>query len=109
MKMLFIICEKSNKKKILKMLTEITTFYQVTINAKGTADEAMLTYYGIEKSEKQVVFTLVDSENSKLMLEKLSEEDFINKQGAVAFSVPMGQISQDTLNFFDKMEVNYGK
>ncbi len=104
MKMLVVICDRTKIGKIVKLLNGENVKYHISFYGKGTADPSILSYFGLEKTEKEVIFSIVDNQNIKIIMEKLSAYEFVKNHGAVAFTVPLDGISKNTLEYIKKME-----
>ena len=68
MKLLIVICDRTLSKKIIKILNQESICYHVSFFGKGTADSTILSYFGLEKSEKEVILSLSEKENVELAL-----------------------------------------
>lgn len=106
MKLLFVICDRNLTKKVLKILNSEQISYHITFYGKGTADPSILSYFGLEKTEKEIILSIIDKQDVTNVLKKLSAYEFIKKHGAVAFTVPLDSISKNTFEFIKKMENN---
>lgn len=61
--------------------------------AKGTASSKILDYLGIGETLKEVLFSTMTLEHSKVLLEKISKETDINKPGeGIAFTIPISSV-----------------
>lgn len=104
MKMLVVICDRNLAEKIVKILNKENVKYHISFYGRGTADLGVLTYFGLEKTEKEVILSIVNNQDIKKIIEKLNTYEFIENHGAVAFSVPLDSISKSTLEYIKKME-----
>lgn len=104
MKMLVVICDRTLTNKIVKTLNQENVKYHISFYGRGTADQSILSYFGLEKTEKEVIMSIIDNQDINIILEKLSAYEFIKHHGAVAFTVPLDGISQNTLDYIKKME-----
>ncbi len=60
----------------------------------GTASSDVLDYLGIEKTEKEVIFTLTDEETSKSVMRDLVYKMGIDMPGmGIAFTIPLSSIA----------------
>ena len=105
MKMLVVISDRNLTKKIVKTLNESNLRYHISFYGRGTANQNILAYFGLEKSEKEVIISIANNQSVETVINKLGQYEFINKHGAVAFAVPLDSISKSTLDYIKKMEV----
>lgn len=106
MKLLFVICDRSLSNKVLKILNEEHIKYQISFYGKGTADQSILSYFGLEKTEKEVILSVTDNKNIANIMIKLSTFEFVENHGAVAFTIPLDGISKNALDLIKTMEEN---
>lgn len=105
MEMLVVICDRDYTNKIIKKLNTYEARYHVSFYGEGTANSEILNFFGLHKSEKEVIISMIQKNNSKYIMEILSELTYFKNQGAVAFTVPVDAIGKNTLDFITKMEV----
>ncbi len=103
MEMLMVICDRAMTNKVLAVLNESDITCHVTFYGKGTADSEILSYFGLAKSEKEVIVSFVDKGRSSLAMEKLSEKTSVKQQGVVALCVPLDAISKSTRDLISKI------
>jgi len=104
MKMLIVICDRNLTNIIVKMLNEENVKYHISFYGKGTANQNILAYFGLEKTEKEIIMSIIDKQDVTHILDRLTTYEFIKKHGAVAFTVPLDGISKNTLDYIRKME-----
>jgi len=109
MKMLIVICDRPFVNKIINVLNSVDINYHISLYAKGTANSEILSYFGLESSEKEVILSFVEKEQITIIMEKLSDNEYIKSHGAVAFSIPMDGITKNTLEFIKQLEDKNGK
>lgn len=99
MRMLVVICDRNLTNKIIKTLNKEEIKYHVSFYGRGTADQSILSYFGLEKVEKEVIISVVNKEKIKAIMERLKSYEFIKNHGAVAFIVPLDSINKSTLKY----------
>lgn len=104
MKLLIAICDRTLTKKLLNIFNEANLHYHITFYGQGTANSKILAYFGLEKIEKEIIFSVVDKQEIEVLFEKLKTEEFIKKHGAVAFTIPVDGISKNTFDYIKMME-----
>ena len=102
MNLLMVICDRKKTKLIIKLLNEKDLKYHISFYGKGTADNEMLSYLGLAESEKEVVVSFIKKEETLKVMEELEKHPLIISHGAVAFTVPLDSIGQNTLKFIEK-------
>lgn len=102
MNLLMVICDRKKTPKIISLLNEKNLKYHISFYGKGTADNEMLAYLGLAESDKEVVVSFVKKEQTLEIMEQLEKHPLIINEGAVAFTVPLDSIGQNTLKFIEK-------
>ncbi len=105
MEMLVVICDRTYTEKIIKYLNKSDVKYHVSFYGKGTASSEILSYFGLHKSEKEVIISMVSKDRTKEVFDSLSEKSYFINHGAVAFTVPMDAIGKNTLDFITETGV----
>lgn len=105
MEMLVVICDRTYTEKIIKYLNKSEVKYHVSFYGKGTASSEILSYFGLHKSEKEVIISMIKKDQIKDLFTNLSEQPYFINHGAVAFTVPMDSIGKNTLDFITEMGV----
>lgn len=103
MEMLMVICDRDLTSKIIKLLNEGEIKYHVSFYGKGTASNEILSYFGLAKSKKEIIISLVDKDKAKEAMQFLEKHPFMTSHGAVALTVPMDAIGKNTLDFINMM------
>lgn len=104
MKLLIVICDRSITNKILKLLNDQHVYYHISCYAKGTANSEILSYFGLAETEKEMILSFVNDDCVSTIMEKLGGVEFIERHGAVAFTIPMDGIGRKTLEFIKQLE-----
>lgn len=104
MKVLIVICDRNLSSKILKLLDNMGIFYHISCYAKGTANSEILAYFGLAETEKELIISFIKNEDTKKIMDSLSELEFVKNHGAVAFTIPVNGIGKKTLEFIKKLE-----
>ena len=99
MNLLIVICDRKKTKKMIKLLNEKQLKYHISFYGKGTADNEMLAYLGLAETEKEVVLSFLKKEKTTKVIKELKTHPLIINEGAVAFTVPLDRIGQNTLKF----------
>lgn len=77
----------------LKFYLEQQMELQLVTLGRGTANDAMLDYFGLESHEKAVLFSVIDSARWEALKEKLNRSMQITVPGTgVAFLIPLASI-----------------
>lgn len=104
MKLLIVICDRNYTNKIINTLKKENIKPQMSFYGVGTADQSILSYFGLEKSEKEILLSMLKPQDTKPIMKRLSTHDFFVNHGAVAFTVPLDGISKSTLELIRKTE-----
>lgn len=104
MKLLIVICDREYAPDILKTLNLENVKYHLSFYGQGTANQKILTYFGLEKTEKEVILSFIDKQNVTKVMDHLMTHEYIRKHGAVAFTVPLDGISRSSWDYLKTME-----
>lgn len=101
MEMIMVICDRNLTQKIVKILEKNNMKKHFSFYGRGTANNEILSYFGLAKSEKEVIVSFASKVDTEQMLLALKEKPYVKKHGAVAFCVPMSAINQSALDVFE--------
>lgn len=100
MKMLMVICDRNITKKIINLLNQNEIKYHASFYGKGTADKTILDYLNLAETQKEIIVSFIEKEKELKIIESFKKSSyFLNKGGAVAFTVPLGAVSRSTLEY----------
>ena len=113
MKLLVTIVPREISKKVSKAISKnLIVDYQTTLMGAGTAPNAMLEYLSLGKTDKDVIFNLIEDSDLPGIFKRLDEQfDFTNDHKGVAFAVELNSISKyayQLLHHELKEEKNHG-
>lgn len=103
MEMMMVICDRKLTKNVIKILNESDIKYHVSFYGNGTADNEVLSYFGLAKSEKEIIISFVDKVKTEAAMEQLNQYKYIKQHGAVALCVPMDLISKSAQDYILKI------
>lgn len=90
--MITIVNRGRGDKMIQKFIKEGITFNLLSL-AKGTASSVILDYLGIGETLKEVLFSTMQFDMSKIALQKMREETSLNQPGeGIAFTIPINSV-----------------
>lgn len=93
-KMIVIITDRKNGKRLTKVLNENHIHYHLAAHGRGTAPTEMQAYFGFGEQEKAVVFCVTKEDRQEDVFRVLREEmGFDNPNTGIAFSVPISSVS----------------
>ncbi|HHU43100.1 MAG: hypothetical protein QM214_06695 [Bacillota bacterium] len=93
-KMLMVIVDRGKGKKIIKMLNDFGLGYTFAAYGTGTASTEIRTYFGLEESQRDIVFGIVPQEKSKDIMDLLNEKLKLRKPNTgIAFTIPIKCVS----------------
>ena len=105
-KLLFMIVEREKGERISEFLKELGHYFSFHFYGKGTASSNVLTWLGLDDSERDIVMTPLSADCIEEVLEKLTEEFHLNEPGSgIAFSIRLTSIAgMNTLQFLTTPE-----
>ena len=84
-----------NEKKLKVLFLKHNLSHKLMLNANGTASNSILAYFGLEKVEKKIYFSLITDEIEKKILPDLKTWCKLPKVGAgIAFTVSLTNFSK---------------
>ena len=87
-KLLFIIIEEGYDKRIKNLLNKYGIKIKTVSNASGTASQSVLSYFGLNETEKEVFLAVIPDYLSEEILLKINDSFKLNKIGkGLAFTV----------------------
>ncbi len=113
MKLLVTIVPREMSKKVAKAISKnLIVDYQTTLMGAGTAPNAMLEYLSLGKTDKDVIFNLIEDSDLPAIFQRLDEQfDFTNGHKGIAYAVELTSISKyayQLLHHELKEEKNHG-
>lgn len=95
------ILDRKRTKKFAAFYEEMGLVFSVTTSGEGTAASEILDYFGLDGSEKSVMFHIVTAQKWKEVKRQLQIRMKINIPGiGIAFTVPLSSIGgKHTLNY----------
>ncbi len=98
------IVKKSLSEKFIEFFKGLGSLNVLSVVGRGTATSAILDYLGLDKTEKNVLFTVVKKENSKKILKDLVYKMDIDVPGVgIGMSIPLNSIcAQSAIAFLEQ-------
>lgn len=104
------IVERNLGEKCLRFFHENQQEIQLVTLGRGTANDEMLDYFGLESRDKAVLFTIVTEEKWKLLKRGLIQKMQIDAPGVgVAFLLPLSSIAGAGVFQYLTKNLNYEK
>ncbi len=103
----FVVVNKGKSSKVTQIARQNNCPGNITIPARGTAHSDILDMLGLEKHEKEVIFTFVREEDAYRSLQSLRQELKLDQPGhGIAFQCPIGLKLglKSIFNLYDKKE-----
>lgn len=96
------ITERTLAEQYVSLCNELHIPITLSIPGRGTAQSNVLDYFGLEKTEKRVLFSIVAKEKARILMRDLSQRLKIARPGnGVAAVLPIQSVgSSSTMNFF---------
>lgn len=93
-KMITVIVDRGKGKKVIKILNEYALGCQFATYGTGTASTDMQTYFGLEDSKRDIIFTVVPNEKTKEIMQNIKEKLQLHKPNTgIAFTIPLKCVS----------------
>lgn len=109
MKLLLLITDRKKSDPILKHIAPMHLLGSFRFFGKGTATSDILDALGLEESDKDVVFALVEDNNVQSIFDILEDKFQFTKKGTgVAVTIPLNGITAQTLEIL-KREISEGE
>ena len=87
------IINRGKDEGIIKMFIDHGVTFNLLSLGKGTANSVVLDYLGLGETEKEILFSTMPLEISKILLKKIDKETNMKKPGCgVAFTLPIGSV-----------------
>ncbi len=105
------IVNRGSSEKIMNIFNKEGVMFCLLTLGKGTANSKILDYLGLGETEKELLFSTMPLRQSKLLLDKMNTENYLNKSGrGIAFTVPVNGIyGINTKKYHEKlMKINGG-
>lgn len=104
--LLVIITSTSNEKKILDLLNKYKVKFNALTHGVGTASKSLMNYFGINESEKLIIFSVLPKSNSKHILRYLKSRFKINEPGnGIALTIPISSSTKYMRDIYKKEEL----
>lgn len=85
----------NNEKKLKMLFLKYNLKYQMMVLGKGTASNSILTYFGLEKLEKKIYFTVISDEIENKLLPDLKRWCKLPDIGVgIAFTISLNGLSK---------------
>ena len=99
-----------NEKKLKVLFLKYNLKNQIRISGKGTASNSILSYFGLEKLEKKIYFTVISDDIEKKILPDLKNWCKLPSVGlGIAFTIPLNGLSKFIIDEFSEGEKNMKK
>lgn len=87
-KLLFIVLDEGHHKKVNFLLSRFGVSFKTISNARGTASQSLLDYFGLAETEKDVYLAVIPEYLEQRMLEKINSDFSFDKHGSgIAFTI----------------------
>lgn len=102
-KLLFIILDEGNDKKVKNILNSFGIKVKTVSNAHGTASPSVLDYFGLVETEKEIFVAIIPDYLKYKILEKLNNTfDFDTAGNGVSFILPISSSNKFLSETFTK-------
>lgn len=102
---LVVIVNRGKAEKVVKVLNNIRVDMQMTSLGKGSADSSMAEYFGLDVTEKEIVFAIIKLKDAEQILSVLNEKmKFTQKNTGLALTIP---IKSATYNLLEQLGFIY--
>ncbi len=89
-KLLFVILDEGNHKKVRAILNSYKIKVKTVSNASGTASPSVLDYFGLVETKKEIFMAIIPNYLSRKILTKLKTAFSLDEVGTgVAFTIPI--------------------
>lgn len=104
-KLLVTISDRGNGENIAELFRENNVMYNLIFLGSGTAKSEILDYLGLGRTEKDLVFSIVQEDNVQNILNILNENMNLKEPGnGIAFTIPISSVdSAGALEFICSM------
>lgn len=103
LKLLFVINDE--EKKLNKISTKFMLPFNTLVRADGTASVGILNFLGLQKTEKNLLLSIISSKEEKEIMNYIQDEFRINEIGkGIAFTVSLSSSSKYVFETFEKKE-----
>ena len=104
--LLFIIVNRSNEKKVLKLINKYKIGFKTVMYGSGTASSSLLEYFDLNDEEKSIVMFILPPIMCKHILKMLKEKMNVDDYGkGIAFSIPLSSSTKYMLDFYQNCEM----
>lgn len=101
-KLLFIILDAGFSKKVNSLLSKFDIKFKTVSSASGTASPSVLSYFGIDETEKEIYTAIIPDYLSDEILNKVNLEFNLDSFGTgIAFVVPISSSNKYLSDDFD--------
>lgn len=102
-KLLFIILDESNDKKVKNILNKFGVKIKTVSNASGTASPSVLDYFGLTETKKELFMAIIPDYLTKKILSKIKTNFNLGKEGTgITFTIPIASSNKYLSDSFIK-------
>ena len=103
---LFIIINKTDEKRILKIIDKYKVGFKVIMHGTGTASSSLLEYFNLNDEEKTIITIVLPTIIGKNILKEVESKLQTHKHGkGIAFSIPLSSSTKYMLDFYKNHEM----
>ena len=104
--MLFIIINRSDEKKVLKIINKYKVGFKVIMYGQGTASSSLLEYFDLNDEDKAIITSVLPPILCKNLLIDLKEKMNVEDHGkGIAFSISLSSATKYMVDFYQKHEM----
>ncbi len=109
LKLLVTVADRKAVERVLALLKEAGSHWQIVCLGRGTANSEILDYLGLGESEKAVVFATAEQAVLQQVLAALKEQMHFDQPGSgIAFTVPLSSVGGiTTLKILEGKELEH--
>ena len=103
---LFIIINKTDEKRISKIIDKYKVGFKVIMHGTGTASSSLLEYFNLNDEAKTVLTIVLPTTLGKNILKEIETKNQTHKHGnGIAFSIPLSSSTKYMLDFYKNHEM----
>lgn len=104
--MLFIIINRTDEKRVLKIINKYKAVFKVVTYGEGTASSSLLEYFDLNDEEKAVVMLVLPPLMCKSLLDDLKNKMQVEDFGkGISFTIPLSSCTKYMLDFYKEQEM----
>lgn len=104
--MLFIIINRTDEKRVLKIINKYKTVFKVVTYGEGTASSSLLEYFDLNDEEKSVIMLVLPPLMCESLLNDLKNKMKVHELGkGISFTVPLSSSTKYMLDFYQEEEM----